>query len=69
MDDELYSLDGMFSIGDTIIHVNHGRGVVMHIWPDTDMTVHFDNDIPPHGNIVIVMAQYCRKDTDHAVLE
>lgn len=55
-----------FAVGDTIIHVNHGRGVITHIWPDTDMTVKFEREIwPGDDGVVIVMVQYCRKDLNH----
>ncbi len=53
------------TIGTRIIHINHGAGVIIHVWPDTGLTVQFDKGDVFRGDngFVIVSPDCCTLET------
>lgn len=45
--------------GTKVIHVNHGSGVILHVYPDTDCLVQFDHEIWQGDGGRVIVSQSC----------
>lgn len=50
-----------FNPGDKVTHINHGDGVILHIYPDTGCEVQFEQDIWYGDNGIVIVSQNCLK--------